>query len=449
MLLCIALAVAALGLPLHASAAGSDVPATHELTLVLSTTGNQVELHVEDGILLVDTWQFSEGNGQIWFYAWDSITYSKPSISLSPITVSIDVRVVSFDSNVVRWRLELDTCGTTSLEIHARDAADGEPLRTITHRSKDSEPVAKTFEIPLSDLAGTTAPEATSIDITSETYRGYETQLSIPYASIPGVDADEQTSLDLYLPPRNVDRPLPLILWIHGGGWWKGDKGGQHAVYVLASRYAVASINYRLAPEATFPAQIHDCRAAVRWLRAHAAEYGLDPDRFGVYGESSGAHLALLLGLGTGSEAMEGTVGNHLDQSSSVQAVCSFAGPTNLLTYRNSVPEDMVPGLDAIVSDLLGGSLAEVPELAILGSPICHISVDDPPCLFVHGDKDKMVGLSQSIELYSALIEVGVHAEILILEGHDHSMVRWPINVVAPTMRMFFERAFAAAADSQ
>jgi len=444
----VVLVAVSFGLALSASGADSGVPATYALTLVLTTTSNYAELHVVDGVLLVDSWRIDEKTGQMALDAWDSIHYSKPSKSLSRMTASLDVRVVSFDPDVIRWRLDLGTYGRTTLEIRARGSDEGRPLRTIAHRGESAEPVEKTFEIPLSELSETVASEMTSIDVTSETYRGYETHTSIPYAPIPGTEVGDLTSLDLFLPPRNTDRPPPLIVWIHGGGWWKGDKGEQSAVEIFASRYAVASINHRLAPRATFPAQIHDCKAAIRWLRAHAAEYGYDPDRFGAFGESSGAHLALLLGLGGDAEAMEGTVGDHLDQSTSIQAVCDFAGPTDLITYRNSVPESLVPGLDAVVSDLLGGSLDEVPELAALGSPLRHVSADDPPCVIVHGDHDEMVGLSQSVELYEALIEAGVPAEFLILEGHDHCMSKWPMDtVVAPRVRAFFEEAFALAAD--
>ena len=299
------------------------------------------------------------------------------------------------------------------------------------------------------DRSEAAAPDEMSIDVTSRTYCGYEIYRSVPYASIPGVEKVEQMSLDLYLPPRNAERPPPLIIWIHGGGWWKGDKGEQRAVDIFGSRYAVASINYRLAPDATFPAQIHDCKAAARWLRAHALEYGYHPDRFGVLGESAGAHLALLLALGSNEEALEGTVGEHLDRSSAVQAACVFAGPSDLFTYRDSVPESMVPGLDAVVSDLLGGSLSDVPELADLGSPLRHVDGDDPPCLIVHGDEDKMVGLSQSNDLLDVLLEAGVPAELHILEGHGHCMAKWPMDtVVAPIIRSFFEQVFASPADN-
>ena len=214
----LALAATSFGLMFPGSATGSGVPATHALTAVLSTTGNYVELHIVDGVLLVDSWRFDERTGQMGFDAWDAIYYSKPSKSLSRMTVSLDVRVVSFDPDAVHWRLDLGTYGQTTLEIHARGSAEGRALRTITHRGDSAEPVEKTFKIPLSELSETTASHETSIDVTSETYRGYERHTSIPYASIHGLEATDFTSLDLFLPPRNTDRPLPLILWIHGGG---------------------------------------------------------------------------------------------------------------------------------------------------------------------------------------------------------------------------------------
>ncbi len=128
------LGAALLRMSLPASATDSDVPVTYALTLVLSTTGNHAELKVVDGVLLVDAWQIDERTGQMGFDAWDFIHLSKPSISLSRMTVSIDVRVVSFDPDAVHWRLDLGTYGRTTLEIYARDSAEGKPLRTIVHR---------------------------------------------------------------------------------------------------------------------------------------------------------------------------------------------------------------------------------------------------------------------------------------------------------------------------
>ncbi|MCS7032436.1 MAG: alpha/beta hydrolase, partial [Phycisphaerae bacterium] len=131
--------------------------------------------------------------------------------------------------------------------------------------------------------------------------------------------------LDLYLPPK-PETPLPVVVWIHGGGWSSGSKDNPPAVRLTSQGYAVASINYRLTDSATFPAQIHDAKAAIRWLRAHADHYGLDPARIGVWGASAGGQLALLLGVGADVPELEGTLGEHRDQSSRVACVVDYFG---------------------------------------------------------------------------------------------------------------------------
>jgi acetyl esterase/lipase len=142
----------------------------------------------------------------------------------------------------------------------------------------------------------------------------------------------ERNRLDLYLPEKAESR-LPLIVWIHGGGWQAGSKEACPTVYLAAKGYAVASINYRLSQHAAYPAQIEDCKAAIRWLRANAAKYHLDPDRVGVWGGSAGGHLVALLGTTAGMKELEGKGGN-LDQSSRVQCVVDFFGPTDFVTWN-------------------------------------------------------------------------------------------------------------------
>ena len=158
----------------------------------------------------------------------------------------------------------------------------------------------------------------------------------------------ERNRLDLYLPEKAEDR-LPLIVWIHGGAWYAGSKEGCPAVPFAAKGYAVASINYRLSQHAIFPAQIEDCKAAIRWLRANAAKYNLDPDHIGVWGASAGGHLVALLGTTAGVKELEGQGGN-LDQSSRVQCVVDWFGPTDLTTMGD---EGDKPG--SPVALLIGG----------------------------------------------------------------------------------------------
>ena len=140
-------------------------------------------------------------------------------------------------------------------------------------------------------------------------------------------DAHERHRLDLYVPEK-ADRPLPLLVWIHGGGWFMGNKDGCPLMYLAAKGYVVASINYRLSQHAVFPAQIEDCKAAIRWLRANAAKYHIDPSDVGVAGGSAGGHLVALLGTTAGVKELEGKEGN-LDQSSRVQYAVDYFGPAD------------------------------------------------------------------------------------------------------------------------
>src|SRR5881396_2302714 len=201
-------------------------------------------------------------------------------------------------------------------------------------------------------------------------------------------------TLNLYC-PQKASSPLPVILWIHGGGWSKGRKE-QHspAISFLNDGYAVASIEYRLSGEAPFPAQIEDCKAAVRWLRANAAKYNLDADRIGVWGMSAGGHLAALLGTSGGVPELEGS-GDNMQYSSRVQAVCDVAGPADLPALTNLGPKRMFA-----IEGLLGGPLEKDKAKAIAASPIHYVSKDDPPFLIVHGEADRVVPVEQSQRFY-------------------------------------------------
>jgi acetyl esterase/lipase len=231
---------------------------------------------------------------------------------------------------------------------------------------------------------------------------------------------DLSLKLDLYLPDPLPDKRLPLVIWIHGGGWRGGSKDRTRAPETLGTGYAVASIDYRLSHEAVFPAQIHDCKAAIRWLRGHATEYNLDPDRFGAWGSSAGGHLVALLGTSGGVGELEGIVGDHLRQSSDVQAVCDYYGPTDLLAMLSqpSLLDHHSP--TSPESLLLGGPVSENQELAWLASPIAFVDPTDPPFFIVHGDQDPTVPVEQSIDFHAALTDLGVDSMLRIVEGAKH-----------------------------
>ena len=225
-------------------------------------------------------------------------------------------------------------------------------------------------------------------------------------------------TLDLYCPEK-VSGPAPVIVWIHGGAWRRGGKRKCPAVALVPDGYAVASIDYRLSSTAPFPAQIEDCKAAVRWLRANAAKYNLDADRIGVWGMSAGGHLAALLGTSGGVPELEGS-GDNMQYSSRVQAVCAVAGPTNLPALTNVGPKRM-----SAIEGLLGGPLEKDKAKAIAASPIHYVSKDDPPFLIVHGEGDRVIPVEQSQRFYEELRKAGVNATLKILPrvGHQGIMM--------------------------
>lgn len=252
----------------------------------------------------------------------------------------------------------------------------------------------------------------------------------------------ERQRLDLYLPADSTGR-LPLIIWIHGGAWQTGTRLScppLNAGYAERG-YAVASIGYRFSSDATFPTQIHDCKAAVRWLRAHADQYGLDPDKFGAWGSSSGGHLASL--LGTCRNVAEFDVGENLEFSSGVQAVCSYFGPTDFLQMdAQAIPGSPVRH-DAAASPesrLIGGPIQQQPEQAARANPITYISKNTPPFLIVHGDMDPLVPWQQSELLFKALGMTGVRVHFHTIRGAAHGGRGFYTPPVSLLVRDFFEQ---------
>ena len=232
--------------------------------------------------------------------------------------------------------------------------------------------------------------------------------------------------LDLYIPEK-ADKPLPLIIWIHGGGWTAGSKdGGVLGLGMLKLGYALASINYRLSQEEKYPAQIEDCKAAVRFLRANAKKYNLDPDHIGVFGASAGGHLVALLGATGGVKELEGD-GPNQDVSSAVQAVVDWFGPTDMLKMKEECKEqpDIKWAFDADSADcpvgkLFGGPVQDHKELAEKANPIHYITKDAAPFLIMHGDKDNLVPLAQSRILDEALKAAKVESTLVVIEGNGH-----------------------------
>ena len=236
---------------------------------------------------------------------------------------------------------------------------------------------------------------------------------------------DRSIQLDLYLPEDQG--PFPVIIWIHGGGWTSGDKDldpNDPQVRQVGRGYAVASINYRLSQQAKFPAQIEDCKAAVRWLRAHASNYNLDPSRIAVWGSSAGGHLAALLGTSGDVVELEGSEDNR-GYSSRVNAVVDWFGPTDLLRMSADSLPFPCNFLDhnspfSPESLLIGCAIQTCPDKTDKANPIKYASADDPPFLIMHGDRDCLVGPQQSRRLFDALTAVGAKATVKFISGAGH-----------------------------
>lgn len=261
-------------------------------------------------------------------------------------------------------------------------------------------------------------------------------------AYVPG--GHERQKLDLYLPKDGAKQPL--ILHIHGGAFRMGSKADGVPVGYLAQGYAVASINYRLSQHATFPAQIEDCKAAVRWLRAHAGEYRLDPDRFAAWGPSAGGHLAAL--LGTTGDVAEFDVGANLDQSSRVQAVVDYFGPTDFLQMdAHRLPQGQLHDpAGSPESLLIGGPIQENKQRTARANPIAYVTAGDPPFLICHGDADPLVPHHQSELLETALRKAGVPVIFHTVEGGGHGRFQDP-KVPALTQEFLATHLKAAAGD--
>jgi len=239
---------------------------------------------------------------------------------------------------------------------------------------------------------------------------------------IPG--GHERNKLDLYLPQKANKgglfgkKRLPLIIWVHGGAWMGGDKKGCPAVRFVQKGYAVASINYRLSQHATYPAQIEDCKAAVRWLRTNADKYNLDTKRFGAWGASAGGHLVAL--LGTTGDVKEFDKGENLNVSSKVQAVCDYFGPTDFLKIADFPSKMNHTAPDSPEAKLLGGPILENKEACKRVNPITYVTKNDPPFLIVHGDADPLVPHNQSELLYQALQKARIEAKLHIVKDGGH-----------------------------
>lgn len=247
-----------------------------------------------------------------------------------------------------------------------------------------------------------------------------ENQSTPDYSVIANVQyctgAGRPLLMDVFVPRARPPRPTPAVLWLHGGGWERGDKNGSSGARFLASAgFITASIYYRLSGEAKFPADIEDCKCAIRYLRANARRYEIDPDRIGIAGASSGGHLALLAGTADETVGFEGS-GGWPNVSSSVKAVVSYYGPTDFRTMR----ADFGARAQAAITKLLGVPFVGNQAAYAHASPITYISPGDPPLLMFHGDGDTLVPFSQSERMRDAYLKAGLHVKLVKVGNANH-----------------------------
>jgi acetyl esterase/lipase len=237
-----------------------------------------------------------------------------------------------------------------------------------------------------------------------------------------GMGGDVELKLDLTRPAEG-EGPFPAIVYVHGGGWRFGSRGTYYDDIQRAAQrgYVAVSVTYRLTDpddnnqaRVPFPAQIQDAKCAVRWLRANAQKYHVDPNRIGVTGGSAGGHLSLLVGVTDASHGLDGDGGNA-ETSSRVQAVVNYFGPTDMAQLHATSP-----GAAALVESLLAGPPTEQAAAYALASPIAHASSDDPPVLTIHGDSDQLVPFEQATRFDEAMRKVGAQHTVLAIEGSGH-----------------------------
>ena len=219
----------------------------------------------------------------------------------------------------------------------------------------------------------------------------------------------QELMLDLELPETTVT-PVPVVLMLHGGSWSSGSRADFTSPELVENGFAVATIDYRLAPDFKFPSNIQDVKAAVRFLRAHAGEYQLDKNRFGAWGSSAGGHLVALLGLAGPAAGWD--VGENLDQSSAVQAVVDWFGPTHFLGLDSAPTSSRETVARAFGNDSL---------VWRQGSPLFMVHTGAPPFLIMHGRRDKLVPLHQSQILHDSLTQAGGSSRLVVVENAGHT----------------------------
>jgi len=245
--------------------------------------------------------------------------------------------------------------------------------------------------------------------------------------------------MDVFLPKHRNRTPTPAVLWIHGGGWERGDKNGSSGAEMLAKEgFVTASLFYRLSGDWPFPADIEDCKCAIRYLRANAAKYGIDPDRIGVAGASAGGQLAELVATAPSSAGLEGT-GGWQNVSSKVVAAAAYYGASDFTVGAMQFQHHT----GKVVSKLFRGTEKEKPELYRQASPIVYVSKESPPLLLAHGEEDELVPFDQSVKMVGAYRKLGVPVEFIPVKNAGHDFAQAGTSPVSPSVEEIHRKTIA------
>ena len=264
-----------------------------------------------------------------------------------------------------------------------------------------------------------------------------------------GMGDDRPLYMNITEPRVHQTTLIPALIWIHGGGWHAGNRySGQFECATMASKgYFCVSIDYRLSQDYVWPAQIEDCKCAVRFLRANATKYGIDPDAIGAWGDSSGGHLAAMLGTSAGTSSLEGDGGSN-SMSSRVEAVCDFYGPTDIAQMQ-AEGSDLMPNDPLSAPALLFGTggLSEHSDAVREANPCTYVTNSAPPFLIIHGDTDTTVPLAQSKLLYDALRADNVPATLDVIPGAGHGGAAYHSDAVVAEYIAFFDQTLKTASN--
>ena len=265
-----------------------------------------------------------------------------------------------------------------------------------------------------------------NLSIKHSTFDGYPALFNVTYCTMGG----ERLLMDIVLPGKPGPSPRPFVLYVHGGGWTMGGRSdlGYFNLKLLSEGYAVGTLDYRLAPQYKFPAQIEDVKCAIRFVRKNAALIGVDPNKIAADGSSAGGNLVSLLGL-TNSSMWD--VGPYANVSDNVSAVVDEFGPSNITSF---LYYNASPGMRAYYDGIFSEVFASSPELLSQASPVNHVTGNAPPFLIIQGLQDSTVPYNQSVQLYNLLVSAGDTANIILVENAGHMLVQVGPNPISPSM---------------